>query len=112
MIDAISDRTTGFRRSQAESEVQPDVTRPPNSDDADNEEVRSLWDELGLPEPPFFDENKAPPVDRELLRQLVRRELSEERDKAVGKLVVLFKSWSDAHLEVVREESRRRRDEK
>jgi hypothetical protein len=43
---------------------------------------------------------------------MVRRELSEERSKAVGKLIVLFKSWSDAHLEILREETRRRHEKK
>ena len=92
--------------------MQKQVTVPPKSDDeGGGKETRSLWDELGLPEPPFLDESKAPPIDRELLRQMVRRELPEPRAKAVSKLVVLFKSWADAHREVRREESRRRREE-
>jgi hypothetical protein len=41
---------------------------------------------------------------------MVRRELPEERAKELGKLVVLFKSWSDAHVEIVREELQRRRE--
>lgn len=88
--------------------MQKQVTVPPKSDDeGGGEEFRSLWDELGLPEPPFLDESKAPPVDRELLRQMVRHELPEPRAKAISKLVVLFKSWSDAHLEIFREETDR-----
>ena len=74
---------------------------PRAPDEGGEEERRALWDDLGLPEPPFLDESLAPPLDRELIRQMVRHELPEEREKAIGKLVVLFKSWSDAHREIV-----------
>ncbi len=91
--------------------MQRNVTVPPKSDDEEGgDENQSLWEELGLPEPPFLDEGRAPPVDRDLIRQMVRRELPEERAKELGKLVVLFKSWSDAHVEIVREELQRRRE--
>jgi hypothetical protein len=82
------------------------------SEGGGEEEIRSLWAELGVPEPPFLDESRAPPVDREFIRQMVRRELPEARAKEVSKLVVLFKSWSDAHLEILRDETRRRSEEK
>ena len=86
------------------------MTVPPIPDDErGDDDKRSLWDDLGLPEPPFLDESGAPPLDRELIRQMVRHELSEEREKAIGKLVVLFESWSDAYDEIVRDELRQRR---
>ena len=92
---------------------QKNVTVSPKSDgEGGEDERRSLWDELGLPEPPFLDESRAPPLDRELIRQMVRHELPEEREKEVGKLVVLFKSWSDAHYEIILEEMARRRGKK
>jgi hypothetical protein len=116
-------RTLSFRRlvrnppgvgeAVRKAKCRANVTVPPNSgDEGGGEKVRSLWAELGLPEPPFLDEGRAPPIERELIRQMVRRELSEERSKAVGKLIVLFKSWSDAHLEILREETRRRHEKK
>lgn len=92
--------------------MQKDVIKPPKAEDeGGGEENRSLWDELGLPEPPFLDESRAPALDRELLRQMVRHELPEPRAKEVSKLVVLFKSWSDAHLEIFREETQHRPEE-
>lgn len=93
--------------------MQKDVTKPPKAEDeGSGEENRSLWDELGLPEPAYLDESRAPAVDRSLILKMVRRELSEERAKAVGRLIVLFESWNDAHVEIVREELKRRREEK
>ena len=60
--------------------MQRNVTVPPNTDDEEGgEENQSLWEELGLPEPPFLDKSRAPPVDRELIRQMVRCELPEKR---------------------------------
>ena len=102
------DGATGFGRSRAESEVKTVVTTAPMSKEGGGERNRSLWDELGVPEPPFLDESRAPSVDRDCIRQMVRRELPEPRAKEVSRLVVLFKSWSDVHLEVLREETRRR----
>lgn len=62
---------------------------------------------LGTP-PAFLDESLAPAVDRPLLAALARGELSEEQARAAYRLVVSFKSWSDAHAEAVAEAFRGR----
>jgi hypothetical protein len=85
---------------------------PPKSDDEwGDEEPPSLWEELGLPEPDFLDESRAPVVDRDLIRKLMANELSEKRAKEVTRLIVLFRSWSDAHKEIIEEGLRRRREQ-
>jgi hypothetical protein len=73
-------------------------------DVASEEEGRSLWEELGVTEPEYLDERLAPPVDRELLRRLVRHELSETAARAVSRMIVTFASWRDAHAEILLEE--------
>jgi hypothetical protein len=76
------------------------------ADDSSNDADRSLWEELGIHEPVYLDERLAPPVDRELLRRLVRRELSELAARAVTRMIVTFVSWRDAHAEVLLAELR------
>lgn len=77
-------------------------------DEGGDEEFRSLWAELGLPEPEFLDESRAPPVNRELIEKLMRNELPRKAADEVYGCIVLFQSWSDAHKQVVDEELRRR----
>lgn len=60
------------------------------------------------PPPTFQDESLAPAVDRPFLAALARGELSEEQARAAYRLVVSFKSWSDAHAEAVAEAFRGR----
>jgi hypothetical protein len=73
----------------------------------DEELPKSLWAALGMPEPVFRDEAQAPTVDNELLVKLVRGELPERSARAVYRLVHSFKSWTNAHAQVVIAEYRR-----
>jgi hypothetical protein len=57
----------------------------------------------------FEDERLAPDVDRDVLVSLVRGELPEDEARVIYRLVYSFKSWCDAHTEVLAEQSRRRR---
>ena len=76
----------------------------------DEELPASLWAALGMPEPVFRDESQAPTVDRDLLTQLVRGELSEPVARAVYRLIHSFKSWTEAHTEILISEYHRRRE--
>ena len=81
-------------------------SNPQDEAAAQDEEV-SIWEELGIPPPDYRDESLAPEVDRDLLLQLVRKELPERTTRAVHHLIISFKSWSKAHAEIVAEEFRR-----
>jgi hypothetical protein len=81
---------------------------PGDNDAEDDRDDRSLWSQLGLPEPEYLDESRAPPVDRSLLLRLIRRNLSAEQARTVYWLIISFVSWRDAHAELVAEEFRRR----
>jgi hypothetical protein len=84
------------------------VTAPSESEDKSGDKGgSSLWKELGLREPIPLDERLAPPVDRELLVQLVRKELPEGAARSVYRLILMFESWAQAHGEVLAEEARR-----
>lgn len=63
----------------------------------------SLLDLLNRSRPEFQDEALAPPVDRGLLGKLVRNELSEVRATEVYRLVISFRSWDEAHTEILTE---------
>jgi hypothetical protein len=92
------------QRGQAESEVHKKVSMPPKTDDEwGDDEFRSLWAELGLPEPEFLDESRAPPVDRDLIRKMMRRELPKKAADEVYRYIMLFRNWSEAHKEIVDE---------
>ena len=52
------------------------------------------------------DERLAPPVDEELLRALVRRELSTEEAREVYRRIHSFRSWSEAHARILVKEFR------
>ena len=67
----------------------------------DHELGDSLWEELGLPGPPFQDEKLAPKVDLELLNKLVRHELPKAKADAVYDLIYSFRSWNFAHAEIL-----------
>lgn len=102
----------GLGRSWAGSEVRQEVTTPSKFDDErGDEETRSLWADLGLPEPAYLDERLAPKVDRELLVKLVRNELPASVARVAYRLIVMFASWSDVHDEVLAEKARRRREQ-
>jgi hypothetical protein len=59
--------------------------------------------------PTFDDESCAPEVDRDLLVSLVDQELHEGKARLVYRLIYSFKSWYDAHTEVLIEQFRSRR---
>jgi hypothetical protein len=84
------------------------VTSPSESDDKSRDKgAPSLWQELGLREPKPLDERLAPPVDRELLLKLVRKELPEAAARSVYRLIVMFESWRQVHGEILAEEAGR-----
>lgn len=70
----------------------------------DGEPQPSLWDELGIPEPVFDADAAAPGVHLELVRRLVRGELSEGNARAVLRLVYTFGNWNEAHTRLLLEE--------
>lgn len=70
-----------------------------------------LSNKLALNESVSHDESLAPEIDRELLRALARKQLSEAKARAVYELVHRFASWNRAHGEVLLEEFRRSRGE-
>lgn len=80
---------------------------PKSNDERGDDEFRSLWAELGLPEPEFLDESRAPPVKHDLIRQMMRDDLPKKAADEVYRYILLFRSWSDAHKEIVNELLRR-----
>ena len=83
---------------------------------AENGDAREPEDELQVPEriarmrtspQAFRDDNLAPEVDRDVLTALVRRELPYEQAQLVYELIYSFRSWSEAHTEVLIEEFRK-----
>ncbi len=59
----------------------------------------------------LFSENAhAPEVDLDLLRALVRLQLTESEARLVHHLIVCFESWQEAHREVLTQEFLRRND--
>lgn len=66
--------------------------------------LRELLDRLHQTPLVFKDESIAPEVDRDLLLSLARGELPEGQSRLVYRLVYSFKSWCDAHTEVLTEE--------
>lgn len=78
------------------------------SDEPLGDEIpHSLWKALGITEPRIREDLVGPAVDEGLLRRLVRRELSMSEQRAVYRLIDAFRSWSDAHAEVLASEFRR-----
>ena len=57
--------------------------------------------------PNFYEESLAPELDEDLLRALVRRELSKASSRLVYRLIYSFKSWQEAHTRILVEEFRR-----
>jgi hypothetical protein len=62
---------------------------------------------VALPKCKPKPEGAAPPIDRALLRAVVRQQLSELAARFVYRLVHSYKSWNDAHSEILVEEFRR-----
>ena len=91
----------------------PSPNRPPDEPSCEKaEELRqTLWEEFGLAPPAYRNESLAPEVDRDLLQKLVRRELPDKTARVVYWLVYSFRSWTDAHAEIVVSEFRRTQDE-
>lgn len=55
----------------------------------------------------FRNEDLAPAVDRNLLLALVRRQLSPNQARSVYQRIHAFRSWSEAHAEILIAEFRR-----
>lgn len=66
--------------------------------------LNELVDRLHKKPTVFADESIAPEVDRNVLLMLARGELPEEQARLVYRLVHTFKSWCEAHVEVLTEE--------
>lgn len=80
----------------------------PSSNDRDggDNQDRDPWAELGLPYAPFLDDRLAPDVDRDFLRKLVRDELPEKDASIACRLIIAFRSWSEAHKQILADEGR------
>lgn len=65
----------------------------------------------GLALTQFKDESLAPEVDHDLLRALVRHELDEPTARSVYEFIYSFKSWNEAHTEILSDEFRRNHGE-
>lgn len=68
---------------------------------------------FGLPVAPWKDERQAPPIEREALRALWRKELhnADER-RAIWDNVLRFRSWAQAMCEIMVEEYRQSRSDR
>lgn len=64
------------------------------------DEPKNVWEEFGLSRPEYEDERDAPPVDREALRALVARRLSEKKCRELYRLTLRFRSWAEALAEL------------
>jgi hypothetical protein len=71
------------------------------------ERIEALLERLHRTPPQFEEERLAPPVDRDLLRSLARRELSEAAARPVFRLILRFQSWRDAYKLLLVEEFHR-----
>lgn len=73
----------------------------PTEDQPADKRPETLLDWLNKPRPPFKDESLAPAVDRELLWRLVRDELPEDQERGCYRLIYSFRSWDQAHTEIL-----------
>lgn len=71
---------------------------------------KSFWEAIGLPEPSFIECENPPEVEHDLLRRLVRKELSERSVRMTYRLVFSYKNWFEAFKQVVGEEASRWRE--
>jgi hypothetical protein len=69
----------------------------------------AILEQLHSTPPTFDDESCAPEVDRDWLVSLFDQELHEGKARLVYRLIYSFKSWYDAHTEVLIEQFRSRR---
>lgn len=70
---------------------QPDCADPCDErDDADF-----------LPRPRYRDESGAPPVDPEVLRELIARQLPESTAQGIFRLIAAYRSWNSAYFDMV-----------
>ena len=85
------------------------MTDPTHSQRSEPEDRPRADPSLPAFDPPgeFQDESLAPEVDHDLLRALVRRELTEETARGVYHLIHSFRSWNEAHAQILIEEFRR-----
>jgi hypothetical protein len=81
--------------------------RPPKDQANGKAGIPDPVDPLAFGQPVFRDESLAPQVDLDLLRALVRRELADETTRSVYRLIHSFRSWNDAHTQIMIDEFRR-----
>jgi hypothetical protein len=73
------------------------------ADEAKAADDDDLWALFSIKPPDFSDlweQEKAPPVDRELLRRYCQNQLPAEEQDRVARLVVTCETWWDARREV------------
>jgi hypothetical protein len=81
------------------------------ADEAKPSDDEDFWTLFGINPPNFSDmweQEKAPPVDRQLLRRYCQSELTGEEQDRVARLVVNYKTWWDAAADVSVELARER----
>ena len=83
-----------------------DPTHSQNGDGEDRLDP-GLLEGMADPAREFQDESLAPEVDYDLLRALVRKEVTEQTARAIYHLIHSFKSWNEAHAQLLIEEFRR-----
>ncbi|MDA7977944.1 MAG: hypothetical protein MPJ50_04135 [Pirellulales bacterium] len=75
----------------------------PSNNSSPEDRPKSLLDLLAKPRPKFRDESLAPVVDRNLLWALVRNKLPEAEQRGAYRLIYSFRSWDEAHTEILTE---------
>lgn len=91
-------------------QCDPDKREPTASDLSDERKARiyELLDDLDKASPVFEDESIAPEVAHEVLLALARGELPDDQARLIYRLVYTFKSWRDAHAEILIKELHKR----
>jgi hypothetical protein len=73
------------------------ANRSEGSDKKPKKKASGAAPRRGLTVPKTGKDGKAPPVDEELLRALVRQELPEQQAREVFALIHTYTAWDDAH---------------
>lgn len=92
------------RRKPGDEGAEEEHERVAGSAPCSSDERGTFWSELGLSEPEYRNDDEAPAVNRELLTEYVRGELSAQASQVVSCLIDSFKCWSKAHAEAVANE--------
>ncbi len=74
-------------------------------------EPKNLFEEFGL-EHEYKSEEEAPPVEKDLLARMARKEVTKDEADRVYSLITRFRSWHQAYIEALIAEMSLRRSEK